>query len=168
MRIGLGALRIGEKILSWGPLSFSTIEKSTQITNTFRICWPKSILILGPFEPYPPLAKAILGARPGQRPAWSPKSWTPLTPNAKVPLICQFYCVFLRVGVTKYCKLQGKMLTGSATGSSYLSRALYQHRENPKCKHCLGKKLDSKSNLSETIVKQTPWKYCVSLDTSSG
>ena len=30
------------------------------------------------------------------------------------------------------------MLPGSATGSRHLSRALYQHRENPKCKHCLG------------------------------
>ena len=59
----------------------------------------------------------------------------------KVPLICEFYSVFLRVGVTKYCKLQGKKLTSNATGSSYLSTALHQHRENPKCKHCLGKKV---------------------------
>ena len=30
----------------------------------------------------------------------------PLEPNAKVPLKCQFYEVFLRVGITKYCKLR--------------------------------------------------------------
>ena len=33
--------------------------------------------------------------------------------NAKVPLKCQFYDVFLRVGVTKHRKLHSKMLRGS-------------------------------------------------------
>ena len=37
----------------------------------------------------------------------------------------------MRVGVTKYCKLQYKMLPGSADGLANLARALYQHRENP-------------------------------------
>ena len=64
----------------------------------------------------------------GSEPVWTSKSWTPLTPNAKVPLFCQFCSVFLRVGVTKYRILQGKMLPGSVTGSTYLSRALQQHR----------------------------------------
>ena len=35
------------------------------------------------------------------------KSGATLERNAKVPLKCQFYDVFLRVGITKYCKLQG-------------------------------------------------------------
>ena len=34
------------------------------------------------------------------------KSGATLEQNAKVPLTCQFYDVFLRVGITKYCKLQ--------------------------------------------------------------
>ncbi len=37
----------------------------------------------------------------------------------------------MRVGVTKYCKLQYKMLPGSADGLANLARALYQHRKNP-------------------------------------
>ena len=37
----------------------------------------------------------------------------------------------MRVGITKYCKLQGKMLAGSMTGSRHTSRALYQHRQDP-------------------------------------
>ena len=51
----------------------------------------------------------------------------PLQRNAKVPFIFQFHEVFLRVGVTKYCKLQGNLLTGSVAVSKKKSRALYQH-----------------------------------------
>ena len=40
----------------------------------------------------------------------------------------QFYCVFLRVGVTKYCILQGNLLTGSVTVLVQAARPLYQHR----------------------------------------
>ncbi len=44
------------------------------------------------------------------------KNDTPLSKNTKVPLTYKLYYVFLRVGVTKYCKLQYKMLPGSANG----------------------------------------------------
>ena len=54
-----------------------------------------------------------------------------LQPTAKSSRKCQFHEVFLRVGVTKHCKLQGKMLAGSANGFRQTSRALYQHRKNP-------------------------------------
>ena len=46
--------------------------------------------------------------------------------------------MFLRVGVTKYCKLQGKMLGGSVTVSAEASRPLYQHRENPSVQALFG------------------------------
>ena len=36
--------------------------------------------------------------------------------NATVPFKCEFHGMFLRVGVTKYCKLQYKMLPGRAAG----------------------------------------------------
>ena len=52
------------------------------------------------------------------------ESDTRLSENAKVHLKCRFYDVFLRVGVTKYCKLQYKMLPGSATGMGHTSRPL--------------------------------------------
>ena len=48
-----------------------------------------------------------------------------LQPNAKVLLKCQFHEVFLRVGVTKYCKLQGKMLRGSRHRSDTPAKAPY-------------------------------------------
>ena len=67
------------------------------------------------------------------------ESGVTLERNPKVPFKCQFYDVFLRVGVTKYCKLQYKLLPGSATAASHPALAPYQHRENTKCKHCLGK-----------------------------
>ena len=37
-------------------------------------------------------------------------------PNAKVSLICRLYCVFLKVGVTKYCILPGILLPGTFQG----------------------------------------------------
>ena len=43
---------------------------------------------------------------------------------AKVPLKCQFYYVFLRVGVRILEKTEVKMLPGSVTGSRQPSRAL--------------------------------------------
>ena len=57
---------------------------------------------------------------------------------AQVPLKCQFYYVFLRVGVRILEKTEVKMLPGSVTASRYRSRALYQHRKNPYSWHCLG------------------------------
>ena len=33
--------------------------------------------------------------------------------------------------ITKYCKLQAKMMDGSFNGASLLPRPLYQDRENP-------------------------------------
>ena len=42
------------------------------------------------------------------------------------------------IDVTKHFKAQGKILPGRATASPSASRAPYQHRENPKCKHSLG------------------------------
>ena len=54
-----------------------------------------------------------------------------LRKNTKVPLNYKFYDVLLRVGITKYCKLQGKMLAGSADGLGNTSRAFYLHRKNP-------------------------------------
>ena len=125
------------KILSWSPLRFSTIENSVLGLSFFRQFWTQ-------IDPWPisalvPLAKAILRAGPGQRPGWSPESWTPLTPNAKVPLICQFYCVLLRVGVTKYCKNQRNLLTRSVSAASATSWALLkQHRENPSVQALFG------------------------------
>ena len=102
------------KILSWGPLRFSTIENSILSTFTFSSFLdpdrPLAHFSLGPPWPRPSWG-------PGHCPAWTQESWTPLTPNAKVPLFLQFYCVFLRVGVTKYCILQGKMLAGSVAAS---------------------------------------------------
>ena len=49
---------------------------------------------------------------------------TPLQQNAKVILKCKLHYVFLRVGVTKYCKLQGTVLPGSFNGASAQSRPL--------------------------------------------
>ena len=57
---------------------------------------------------------------------------------AKVALTCQFYDVFLRVGVRILEKTEVKMLAGSAAVSGETSRALYQHRKNPYSWHCLG------------------------------
>ena len=56
------------------------------------------------------------------RGSFEPKIDTPPQQNAKVPLKCQFYDAFLRVGVTKYCKLQYKMLAGSSAGATKDSR----------------------------------------------
>ena len=48
--------------------------------------------------------------------------------------------MFLRVGVTKYCKLQGNLLAGSVTASGKDSRPLYQHRGNPSVQALFGEK----------------------------
>ena len=53
--------------------------------------------------------------------------------------------MFLRVGVTKYCKLQGKMLPGRATGSTYLSRALSNTVRTPSASTVWGKILQKVS-----------------------
>ena len=50
---------------------------------------------------------------------------------ATISLKCKFNCVFLRGGVRILQKTEVKMRRGSVTVSQDLSRALYQHRENP-------------------------------------
>ena len=47
----------------------------------------------------------------------------PLQRNAKVAFIFPFHKVFLRVGVTKYCKLQCKMVRDHHAGSQEGSKA---------------------------------------------
>ena len=71
------------------------------------------------------------GARGGPEMAGSEKVDRRLQPNAKVPFIFQFYEAFLRVGITNYQFLQRIIMPGSADGSADLSRALYQHRQDP-------------------------------------
>ena len=51
------------------------------------------------------LLEAVLGLQ-GSRGVLEVKSSTTLEQNAKVALKFQFHEVFLRVGITKYCKLQ--------------------------------------------------------------
>ena len=71
------------------------------------------------------------GARGGPEEAGIEKVDRRLQPNAKVPFIFQFYEAFLRVGITNYQFLQRIMMAGSVDGSADLSRALYQHRQDP-------------------------------------
>ena len=74
------------------------------------------------------------------RGSFEPKIDTPPQQNVKVPLKCQFYEAFLRVGVIKYCKLQGQMAPGSVNVSGVDPWALLSNTvRTPQCKHCLGK-----------------------------
>ena len=47
----------------------------------------------------------------------TPNIDTPLTPNAKVPFICKFYDVFVKVGVTKSAACAQLLLPGSINAS---------------------------------------------------
>jgi len=83
------------------------------------------------------------GDTQGSRSVSDTKSCTFLSKNTKVALKYKFHEMFLRVGITKYCKLQCKMLPGSATGKANTAEAAAtQPLENPpeplQCKHCLG------------------------------
>ena len=51
------------------------------------------------------ILEAVLGLQ-GSRGVLEAKSSTTLEQNPKVPLKYEFHEVFLRVGITKYCKLQ--------------------------------------------------------------
>ena len=89
------------------------------------------------FDPNRPLAHFSLGP-PWPRPSWGPGQAIAQPGAQKVEHLSSqmqkflyfynFTVCFLRVGVTKYCILQGKMLTGSVTVSGNTSRPLYQHR----------------------------------------
>ena len=71
------------------------------------------------------------GARGGPEEAGIEKVDRRLQPNAKVPFILQFHEAFLRVGITNYQFLQRIIMAGSVDASRDLSRALYQHRQDP-------------------------------------
>ena len=79
-------------------------------------------------------------ARGGPEEAGIEKADRRLQPNAQVLFIFQFYDAFLRVGITNYQFLQRIIVAGSADGSRDLSRAFYQHRQDPSEASSLGKK----------------------------
>ena len=110
------------KMLSWSPLRFSTIENCSLRTFTF---W--SFLV--PNRPWPISALVSLGqGHPGVQ---EPRKLNTSHAKCKSSFNLLILLLFLRVGVTKYCKLQGNLLAGSVTASAHTSRPLYHHRWNP-------------------------------------
>ena len=68
----LGTSRWVKNTLLKSAKIFHYREFHSENFHFFVIFGPKSTL--DPFQPWSPLAKALLEARPGHCPAWSPKS----------------------------------------------------------------------------------------------